>query len=107
MTNAIPIPNINEAHSLSQVLQVYLNLFRLVGTRGDDLPSAMSLWYLNLKHGFSYLRLKSLKRSSQLFSTSLLRMIFVRHPMERLASAYSEKIAILSENRRPSQPHYD
>ena len=105
--NAIPIPNMNGSHSLAQILQVYLSVFRLVGTRGDDFPSNFSVWEFGLKNNFPYLHLKSLKKSSHLFSTSFLRMIFVRHPLERLASAYSNKIATLRENRRQPDPFYD
>jgi Sulfotransferase family len=97
----------NESDSLTQVLQVYLSLFRLVGTRGDDFPSTFNVWNFGLENNFPYLRLKSLTNSSHLFSTSFLRVIFVRHPLERLASAYSQKIAIPQEKRPQSDPFYD
>jgi hypothetical protein len=45
------------------------------------------------KQALPYTRLRTLSNPSILFSTSFTRVIFVRHPLERLASAYADKIA--------------
>jgi hypothetical protein len=47
------------------------------------------------KHALPYIRLRSLVDHSTLFKKSYHRVIFVRHPLERLASAYVDKIASL------------
>ncbi|CAF4522612.1 unnamed protein product, partial [Rotaria socialis] len=56
---------------------------------------------------FPYLRLRSLSNLSQIFSPSFTRAIFVRHPFERLASAYKERIATLARDRIQPEPEYD
>lgn len=67
----------------------------------------LNIWDFGREQHFPYLRLKSLSDRSDIFDSSFVRMIFVRHPFERLASAYSEKIATLPEDRRQEKPHYD
>ena len=47
------------------------------------------------KKALPYIRPRTLSDPSTIFSTSFTRAIFVRHPLERLASAYSDKIASL------------
>jgi hypothetical protein len=47
------------------------------------------------KIALPYIRLRTLPDLSTLFSTSFTRVIFVRHPFERLASAYVDKITSL------------
>ena len=42
-----------------------------------------------------------------MFSPSFTRVLFVRHPFERLASAYKERIAIVEKDRIQPEPHYD
>jgi hypothetical protein len=64
-------------------------------------------WRLNLLQSFPNLRLQSVSNLSQIFSPFFTRAIFVRHPFERLASAYQERIATLKQNRIESEPHYD
>ena len=44
---------------------------------------------------------------SDVFSPSFTRALFVRHPFERLASAYKERIATLAKDRIQPEPHYD
>ena len=44
------------------------------------------------KIALPYVRLRTLSNSSVLFAPSFTRAIFVRHPLERLASAYIDKI---------------
>ena len=53
---------------------------------------------------FPYVRLRTLSDPSVLFSNSFTRAIFVRHPLERLASAYIDKIATL---KFEPLSHYD
>ena len=36
-----------------------------------------------------------------------MRVLFVRHPFERLASVYKERIATLAKDRIQAEPHYD
>ena len=47
------------------------------------------------KTALPYVRLRTLFNSSIIFSSSYTRVIFVRHPLERLASAYTDKIGSL------------
>lgn len=50
---------------------------------------------------------QSLDRISRLFNPTFTRFLFVRHPFERLASAYKERIALLPKDRIQSEPYYD
>jgi hypothetical protein len=45
---------------------------------------------------FPFIRIRALTDPSIIFSSKYLRVIFVRHPFERLASAYIDKIASLN-----------
>ena len=57
--------------------------------------SKIDIWSLYQNKVFPYIRLRSLSNPSILFSLNYTRVIFVRHPLERLASAYSDKICSL------------
>ena len=50
------------------------------------------IWSIHQNHVFPLVRLRSLSNLSDLFSSNFTRMIFVRHPLERLASAYVDKL---------------
>ena len=53
----------------------------------------LDLWSMYQKTALPYIRLRTLSDPSIIFSTSFTRIMFVRHPLERLASAYEDKIA--------------
>jgi chondroitin 4-sulfotransferase 11 len=59
-----------------------------------------------LKDIFPDMHFKSMSNLSNMFSPSFTRVMFVRHPFERLASAYKERIAILEKDRIQPEPHY-
>ena len=54
--------------------------------------SEIDLWKLHQDGVFPSIRLRALTDPSSIFSPSFQRAIFVRHPLERLASAYVDKI---------------
>jgi hypothetical protein len=58
--------------------------------------SKIDLWSIYQKTTFPNVRLPTVSDPLSLFSKSFIRAIFVRHPFERLASAYVDKIATLS-----------
>jgi hypothetical protein len=58
--------------------------------KSNSIP--LDLWAMYQKLALPYIRLRTLSDSSIIFSTSFTRVIFVRHPLERLASAYTDKI---------------
>jgi len=58
--------------------------------KSNSIP--LDLWAMYQKLALPYIRLRTLSDSSIIFSTSFTRVIFVRHPLERLASAYADKI---------------
>ena len=53
------------------------------------------VWSIYQRRSFPFIRPQTLSNISQLFSSNFTRVIFVRHPLERLASAYVDKIATL------------
>jgi hypothetical protein len=59
----------------------------------------MDLWSIYQNGVFPYIRLRRVSNPSILFSSNYLRVIFVRHPLERIASAYIDKIATLNNKR--------
>lgn len=61
----------------------------------SNLSSQLDFWLMYQKSALPYIRLRTPSDPSILFSTSFTRAIFVRHPFERLASAYADKIASL------------
>ncbi|CAF1253109.1 unnamed protein product [Rotaria magnacalcarata] len=54
------------------------------------------LWSIYQRKSFPLIRPQALSNVSLLFSSNFTRVIFVRHPLERLASAYVDKIASLT-----------
>ena len=61
--------------------------------------SKIDLWSIYQNKVFPYIRLGTLTDPSLILSSNYLRIIFVRHPLERLASAYIDKINTL--NNKP------
>ena len=53
------------------------------------------------------IRLQSLSNLSRVFVKSFTRFLLVRHPFDRLASAYADKISNVDETRRKIEPYYD
>lgn len=64
-------------------------------------------WQLSLTRIFPDIQFTQLANISNLFTSTSTRIIFVRHPFERLASAYKERIAILPKDRIEPQPLYN
>lgn len=62
--------------------------------------SRIEFWPLYGQNALPHLRLRTLTDLSVLFSSSFIRAIFVRHPFERLASAYVDKIGTLKTEPR-------
>ena len=85
---------------------MYGNILRYGGINGTSSPY-VNPWRLKFTFSFPYLRLNSFSDLSDLLSPSFTRMIFVRHPFERLASAYKERIATLQQDRIEREPEYD
>ncbi|CAF3475668.1 unnamed protein product, partial [Rotaria socialis] len=54
------------------------------------------VWSIYQRKSFPLIRPRTLSNVSLLFSSNFTRVIFVRHPLERLASAYVDKIASLT-----------
>ncbi|CAF1535401.1 unnamed protein product [Rotaria magnacalcarata] len=105
--NAITIPKTEEPKSLAAFLRIYLNILRFGSINGTSSSPPLNPWRLRFTFAFPYLRLHSLSNLSQIFSPSFTRVIFVRHPFERLASAYKERIATLTRDRIQPEPEYD
>ncbi|CAF1404853.1 unnamed protein product [Adineta ricciae] len=106
--NGIRIPKTKEPKSLDEFLQMYLHILQfgnINGTSSSRPPP--NPWRTKLTYSFPYIRLFNLVNLSQIFSSSFTRIIFVRHPFERLASAYKERIATLSKDRIEPEPEYD
>ncbi|CAF1390627.1 unnamed protein product [Adineta steineri] len=86
---------------------MYLNILQF-GQINKNFPSRLiNPWRLSFTFSFPYFRLQNLSSLSQIFSSSFTRTIFVRHPFERLASAYKERIATLSKDRIEPEFEYD
>ncbi|CAM4987253.1 unnamed protein product, partial [Rotaria socialis] len=96
-----------EPKSLAAFLRIYLNILRFGSINGTSSSPPPNPWRLRFTFAFPYLRLHGLSNLSQIFSPSFTRAIFVRHPFERLASAYKERIATLARDRIQSEPEYD
>ncbi|CAF1480210.1 unnamed protein product [Adineta ricciae] len=96
-----------ESNSLLSLIETYLHILRFE-TVNDSLPSIfLNPWRFSIKDVFPQVHFTSLKNLSDIFSPSFTRVLFVRHPFERLASAYKERIATLDKDRIESEPYYD
>jgi chondroitin 4-sulfotransferase 11 len=89
------------------LLQTYLHILRFESINGTSPSLFLNPWRLSLKDIFPDIHFKSISNVSNIFSPSFTRALFVRHPFERLASAYKERIATLGKDRIQPEPHYD
>ncbi|CAF4370846.1 unnamed protein product, partial [Adineta steineri] len=88
-------------------LHMYLNILQFGQINEKYRSRLINPWRLSFTFSFPYFRLQNLSSLSQIFSSSFTRTIFVRHPFERLASAYKERIATLSKDRIEPEFEYD
>ncbi|CAF1541906.1 unnamed protein product, partial [Adineta steineri] len=89
--HGVIIPKQEKPKSLLEFLHMYLNILQF-GQINKNFPSRLiNPWRLSFTYSFPYFRLQNLSSLSQIFSSSFTRTIFVRHPFERLASAYKER----------------
>jgi chondroitin 4-sulfotransferase 11 len=86
---------------------MYLDILRFGSINGTSSSPSFNPWRLSFTFSFPYFRLHNLVNLSQIFSPSFTRAIFVRHPFDRLASAYKERIATLKQDRVQPEPEYD
>ncbi|CAF1102451.1 unnamed protein product [Adineta steineri] len=105
--HGIIIPKRKVPKSLAGFLRMYRNVLRFGSINETYSSQPLNPWRLTFTHSFPYLHLRSLLNLSDIFSPSFTRAIFVRHPFERLASAYKERIATLEEDRIQPEPGYD
>lgn len=89
------------------MLETYLHILRFESINGTSSSLYHNPWRLSLKDIFPHIHFKSISNVSNIFSPSFTRAMFVRHPFERLASAYKERIATLGKDRIQPEPHYD
>ncbi|CAF3382260.1 unnamed protein product [Rotaria sp. Silwood1] len=82
-------PSTHNAISILESLLSRLMVFNNTRSKTVD------LWSMYQRESFPLTRLRTLSDPSILFSSNFTRVIFVRHPFERLASAYVDKIATL------------
>ncbi|CAF4738489.1 unnamed protein product, partial [Rotaria sp. Silwood2] len=105
--DGIEISKTKEPTSLASLVQMYLNLLRYDSIDNVSTSHSVNPWRASIKNVFPYLHFKSLSNLSYIFSSSYTRVLFVRHPFERLASAYKERIATLERDRAWPEPEYD
>ncbi|CAF1102422.1 unnamed protein product [Adineta steineri] len=105
--HGIAIPKTEEPKSLAGFLRMYLNALRFGSINETHSTRSLNPWRLSFTFAFPYLRLRGLHNLADIFSPSFTRAIFVRHPFERLASAYKERIATLKKDRIQPEPEYD
>jgi hypothetical protein len=101
------ISNTAEPISLASLVDTCLHAIRFDITNNVSTPQYLNPWRLNLQESFPYISLKTLSNLSRIFSPSFNRAMFVRHPFERLGSAYKERIATLEKDRLQPEPEYD
>ncbi|CAF0882587.1 unnamed protein product [Rotaria sp. Silwood1] len=82
-------PSTHNAISILESLLSRLMVFNNTRSKTVD------LWSMYQRESFPLTRLRTLSDPSILFSSNFTRVIFVRHPFERLASAYVDKIVTL------------
>ncbi|CAF1491329.1 unnamed protein product, partial [Adineta steineri] len=105
--NGISIPKTKGSISFSSLMQTYLHLLRFESINSASPSLYFNPWRLNLKNIFRSMDFRSVSNLSDIFSPSFTRILFVRHPFERLASAYKERIAKLEKDRIQPEPYYD
>ena len=97
----------NESTPAASLLQTYLRLLRFGGSNGTSQSRPLNPWRVTLRNIFPDTNLNSLSNVSEILAPQHLRVIFVRHPFARLASAYKERIAILEKDRVEPEQYYD
>ncbi|CAF2394539.1 unnamed protein product [Rotaria sp. Silwood2] len=86
--NNSPLPT----HNSISILESFLS--RIMGFNNTN-STRVDLWSMYQRENLPFIRLRTLLDPFILFSSNFTRVIFVRHPFERLASAYVDKIASL------------
>ncbi|CAF0939878.1 unnamed protein product [Adineta ricciae] len=93
--------------SVAEFLHMYLNILQFGKINTSSSSKLVNPWRLRFTFSFPYFRLNNLPSLAEIFTPSFNRVIFVRHPFERLASAYKERIATLAKDRIEPEPEYD
>ncbi|CAF1059661.1 unnamed protein product [Adineta ricciae] len=105
--NGIPLPEKREEISVTSLIQIFLHLLRFSSINSTSPTVFLNPHRLNLKDIFPHLNYNNTNSSSDILSPSFTRVLFVRHPFERLVSAYKERIATLGKDRIQQEPYYD
>ncbi|CAM4846561.1 unnamed protein product [Rotaria magnacalcarata] len=90
-----PMKNSSQPSAFNSV-----SILKLLSSRLTDFNNKnaidFDIWSIYQRNNFPLTRPQTLSDVSLLFSSNFTRVIFVRHPLERLASAYVDKIASLT-----------
>ncbi|CAF0765272.1 unnamed protein product [Adineta steineri] len=89
-TNNISYKSINDP---SILLNSFLSYIMVINKPN---LSTIDLWSMYQNKALPLIRLRTLANPSIIFSSKFTRVMFVRHPLERLASAYTDKITPLT-----------
>ncbi|UJR29700.1 hypothetical protein I4U23_017248 [Adineta vaga] len=95
------------SNSLLSLIEKYLHILRFESLNENSPSIFLNPWRFNIKNIFPKVHFTSLTNLSEISSPPFTRVVFVRHPFERLASAYKERIGTLEKDRIQSEPHYD
>ncbi|CAF4079056.1 unnamed protein product [Rotaria magnacalcarata] len=90
-----PMKNTSHPSLFDSVSILNLLLSRLMDFKNKSVID-FDIWSIYQRQIFPLIRPESLSNVSLLFSSNFTRAIFVRHPLERLASAYVDKVASLT-----------
>ncbi|CAF3143140.1 unnamed protein product [Rotaria socialis] len=105
--HSIFIGNTTKSPTVIDLIDSLLSLLRLDGINVKPFPPSFDIWHFYETSVFPYINLEFLSNASRLLSSPFTRAIFVRHPFERLAAAYTEKIATLEKDRIRSESYYN
>lgn len=92
---------------MTSLIQVFLHLLRFSSVNSTSPTVFLNPHRLNIKDIFPHLNFNNRNSTPNILSSSFTRVLFVRHPFERLVSAYKERIAILDKDRIQREPYYD
>ncbi|CAF3699097.1 unnamed protein product [Rotaria socialis] len=92
---SFPVKNDSQPSLLSSI-SILKSFLSLLMDFNKKKVTDFDIWSIYQRKIFPLIRPKTLSNVSQLFSSNFTRVIFVRHPLERLASAYVDKIAPLT-----------